>query len=71
MNAAEKIFEAVRDLPEPDALEVLDFVAALKTRRAQAQAGEGLLSFAGSLRNTPNFTGDLVEWQRNQRDEWR
>jgi len=30
-----------------------------------------LLSFAGTLRDSPNFNSDLVEWQRGQRDEWR
>lgn len=30
-----------------------------------------LLSFASRLRDSPNFNGDLVEWQRAQRDEWR
>jgi hypothetical protein len=38
MNTAEKLVEEVRTLPEAQALEVLDFVAALKARRSGAAA---------------------------------
>jgi len=30
---------------------------------------EDLLAFAGMLRDSPNFNGDLVDWQKEQRDE--
>lgn len=32
---------------------------------------QDLLAFAGILRESPNFNGDLVDWQREQRNEWR
>lgn len=30
---------------------------------------QDLLVFAGMLRDSPNFNGDLVDWQREQRNE--
>ena len=32
---------------------------------------QDLLAFAGTLRSSPNFNNDLVDWQREQRNEWR
>ena len=32
---------------------------------------QDLLAFAGMLRDSPNFNGDLVDWQKEQRNEWR
>ncbi len=40
MSTAERIYDEVRTLPEPDAREVLDFVAILKARRAQASSSQ-------------------------------
>jgi len=37
MNIAENIFEQVQDLPEPLAIEVLDFVEFLKSRQDRIQ----------------------------------
>jgi hypothetical protein len=34
-------------------------------------AESDILNFANMLKDSPNFNGDLVEWQREQRDEWR
>lgn len=32
---------------------------------------QDLMAFVGILRGSPNFNGDPVDWQREQRNEWR
>jgi hypothetical protein len=70
MNIAERLFEVVNTLPEQQAAEVLDFAEFLLARQRQAPIGKTLSSFIGCLKNSPNFNGDLVAWQREQRNEW-
>jgi len=46
MNIAEKIFAEVKALPETEALEVLDFVAFLKTRQdSKKTTAQGMSAF--------------------------
>lgn len=67
-----RINEVVRGLPQAAALEVLSLAEHLSRQQADAtQPKDNLLAFMGLLKDSPNFNGDLVAWQREQRSEWR
>lgn len=70
MSIAEHLIKVVNNLPEQQAAEVLDFAEFLLVRQ-QKLTGKSLSSFIGCLKDSPNFNGDLVAWQREQRNEWR
>ncbi|KAM3114202.1 DUF2281 domain-containing protein [Phormidesmis sp. 146-33] len=82
MNAAEKIYELVKEMPEAEANEVLTFVETLRQKgeasqvtqdtdfKNDTQSGRLLSDYAGILKNSPNFNEDPVELQRRMRDEW-
>ena len=72
MNAASRLFEAIKGLSEPVVAEVVDFVEFLRERHQQPQTNPSdlpLLSLAGGLEHSKCFTGDLVELQARMRDE--
>lgn len=70
MSTAERLVKVVNKLPEQQAAEVLDFAEFLLMRQQPAPTGKSLSSFIGCLKDSPNFNGDLVTWQREQRNEW-
>jgi|APLak6261659701_1056019.scaffolds.fasta_scaffold13334_3 hypothetical protein len=69
----ERIIQAVRELPEHRAAEVLDFAEFLQSRKPDSTPEEGTFeSYFGKLKNAPLFYGrDPVTVQREMRDEWR
>jgi Protein of unknown function (DUF2281) len=76
MGVMDKIAEAIKDLPEPLAREVLDFAEYLKARTA-SQSGDGpphasqpLTQLAGGLAQSDLFAGNPVDIQRKLRNEW-
>ena len=74
MNAASRLFEAIKGLSEPVLAEVVDFAEFLREKQKQPPtvSNDGpLLSLAGGLENSPCFSGDLVALQEKIRDEWR
>ena len=74
MNAASRLFEAIKGLSEPVLAEVVDFAEFLRTRQQPPQINppdESLLSLAGGLEHSKCFTGDLVALQAKMRDEWQ
>lgn len=73
MNAASRLFEAIKGLSEPVLAEVVDFAEFLRERQHPPQINstdESLLSLAGGLEHSKCFTGDLVALQARMRDEW-
>ena len=40
------------------------------TKPAPVESKLGILDFAGVLKDSPNFNGDIVQLQREIRDEW-
>lgn len=68
-----QIIQAVRELPEARAAEVLDFAHFLQTRQtARDTLGDNFEQHFGSLKSSPLFQGrDPVAIQREMRDEWR
>jgi hypothetical protein len=85
MNAAEKVYELVKGMPEEEVNQVLSFIESLQqktqhrvkqnstldsTPKQTAPARGLLLDYAGILKDSPNFNEDPIELQRRMRDEW-
>lgn len=73
MNATSRLFEVIKDLPEPVLAEVVDFAEFLRDKQWHAQTtakDEPLLDLAGGLEHSACFTGDLLVLQTRMRDEW-
>jgi len=43
----------------------------VNTKSAPLESKQAILDFAGVLKDSPNFNGDVVPLQREIRDEWR
>lgn len=80
MGVMEKISEAVKDLPEPLANEVLDFAEYLRAKADSKDVPysgldrphppKPLTSLLGALSESKLFAGDPVDIQRKLRSEW-
>lgn len=80
MGVMEKISEAVKDLPEPLAREVLDFAEYLKSKadskgvlvsgKDRPQVAKPLASLIGTLSESKLFAGNPVDIQHKLRNEW-
>ncbi len=70
MSIVEHLSRVINNLPEQQAAEVLDFAEFLLVRQQQTPTGKSLSPFIGCLKDSPNFNGDLVAWQQEQRNEW-
>ena len=81
MGVMEKISEAIKDLPEPLAREVLDFAESLKAKSApqvtlfserdRPRIPQSLARLAGGLKQSSLFAGNPVDIQRRLRSEWQ
>lgn len=73
MTTTERLYRAVRDLPEPAIAEVLDFAEFLRAKLLAETAGDrskSLVDLAGGLERSTTFAGDALMLQRRLRDEW-
>jgi len=64
MNTAEKIFEEVQTLPEPQAREVLDFVSRLKAQRNADREGRRAVALQTLAKYRGRF--DPVKFNRDE-----
>lgn len=81
MGVMEKISEAIKDLPEPLAREVLDFAESLKAKslpqgallseQGRPRIPQSLTRLAGGLKKSGLFAGNPVDIQRRLRSEWQ
>ena len=79
MGVMEKISEAIKDLPEPLAREVLDFAESLKAKSTpqdvlllehdRPRIPQSLASLAGGLKKSGLFAGNPLDIQRQLRSE--
>ncbi len=73
MTTTEKLYEALKGLPEPVIDELLDFAEFLRVRklRKHPKAGNELLTeLQGGLENSTNFADAPLLIQKRLRDEW-
>lgn len=73
MTITEKLYEAVKDLPEPMISEIFDFAEFLRQRKLPkgGQAGnQSLLDLQGGLEVSVVFADEPLLIQKRLRDEW-
>lgn len=73
-SIVDRLWETVRNLPEPLLAEVLDFAEFLRARQPHANADSDDVSLArlyGGLENSQTFGGSPLAIQQRLRDEWR
>lgn len=74
MTTAEKLYETVKDFPEPLIMELLDFAEFLKEKRRYGtivqEADELLSALSGGLEDSLSFVGQPSEIQEKLRNEW-
>lgn len=73
MTITEKLYETVKDFPEPMLAELLDFAEFLRVRKLHgpAQGNEDLLiDLRGGLENSITFADDPLAIQEGLRNEW-
>lgn len=64
MTIAEKLYEAVHDLPEPAIAEIIDFAEFLRSKirnSSVSSSDELLVSLTGGLENSVTFAGESLE----------
>ena len=73
MTTAEKLYETVRDLPEPMLAEILDFAEFLRRKVFNEQihtSNELPENLAGGLENSVTFAGGPLVIQQQLRNGW-
>jgi hypothetical protein len=74
MTTTEKLYETVKDLPEPIVAELLDFAEFLRQKRRHGKPeqvnDEMLIALKGGLENSRALAGDPIEIQEKMRNEW-
>jgi len=73
MSTTSKLYETIKDFPEPVLAEILDFAEFLRDKRISARglaSDEPLSKLAGGLENSRNFAEDPLALQIRMRDEW-
>lgn len=76
MTIAETVYEKLKTAPPEIALEVLDFLEFLESKKKAGREAAGpeklrsLDDFIGVLKGSKAFEGDPVEIQRTMRAEW-
>ena len=73
MTMTEKLYETVRDFPEPIIAELLDFADFLRVRKLHIPASESaelLIDLRGGLENSTTFADDPLAIQERLRNDW-
>lgn len=74
MTTTEKLYETVKDFPEPLMAELLDFAEFLREKRRHGRiepvTGELLITLKGGLESSHALAGDPMEIQEKLRNEW-
>ena len=73
MTITEKLYEAVKDLPEPMISEIFDFAEFLRQRKLPKGGPAGnqsLLDLQGGLEASVAFADEPLLIQKRLRDEW-
>jgi hypothetical protein len=73
MSTTNRLYEAIKDFPDPVLAEIVDFAEFLRDKRLnvrQPPSDEPLSKLAGGLESSKNFAGDPLALQVRMRDEW-
>jgi len=74
MGIAEKIYEKLKDAPEPLARKVMEFLETLELEESppltRPKPKRSMKDYEGCLKDSKAFEGDPLEIQRKLRAEW-
>ena len=73
MSTTNRLYEAIKDFPDPVLAEIVDFAEFLRERRLSIRpptSDEPLSKLAGGLENSQSFADDPLALQVRMRDEW-
>ena len=73
MSTTSRLYEAIKDFPDPVLAEIVDFAEFLRERRLKlhsASSDEPLIKLAGGLKKSQSFADDPLVLQTRMRDEW-
>lgn len=73
MTTAEKLYETVKDLPEPIIVQLLDFADFLRIRKTKESTqvnDELLIVLQGGLEDSTTFADDPLAIQERLRNDW-
>lgn len=73
MSTTNRLYEAIKDFPDPVLAEIVDFAEFLRDKRINIRhstSDEPLSKLAGGLEGFENFAGDPLAVQVRMRDEW-
>ena len=73
MSTTSRLYEAIKDFPDPMLTEIVDFAEFLRDKRLQSHSStndEPLINLAGGLENSQNFAEAPAVLQARMRDEW-
>ena len=73
MSTTSRLYEAIKDFPDPVLAEIVDFAEFLRERRLNlhsSSSDEPLIKLAGGLENSQSFADDPLVLQTRMRDEW-
>lgn len=73
MNTTTRLYNAIKDFPDPVLAEIIDFAEFLREKRLNlhpSASDEPLITLAGGLEKSGNFADDPSILQARMRDEW-
>ncbi len=73
MSTTTRLYDAIKDFPDPVLAEVVDFAEFLREKRLNIRSqtsDEPLGKLAGGLEKSKTFAEDSLTLQRRLRDEW-
>ena len=73
MSTISRLYDAIKDFPDPVLAEIVDFAEFLRERRLSLHSpvsDEPLIKLAGGLEKSQSFADDPLVLQTRMRDEW-
>jgi hypothetical protein len=73
MNTTTRLYDAIKNFPDPVLAEIIDFAEFLREKRLNPHpptSDELLITLAGGLEKSENFADEPSILQARMRDEW-
>jgi hypothetical protein len=73
LNTTTRLYDAIKDFPDPVLAEIVDFAEFLREKRLNIHtpgSDEPLSKLAGGLETSESFAGEPLALQARMRDEW-
>lgn len=73
MNTTTRLYDAIKDFPDPVLAEIIDFAEFLRSKQLNLHSSvsdEPLITLSGGLEKSKKFADDPLVLQARMRDEW-